>query len=314
MKRFTETTKWRDVWHRRLTTTQKCLWSYLCDICDHAGIFEFDEEVCSFDISAKVKLSDLESLGDRVRHLYEKKWIIVKFIQFQYGKLSPECKPHKPVYAALEKHDLSPEDFEQNAAHRGLVDAYLRDKIITRDGGRCAYTGKALLPSEIAIDHVHPRSKGGNSKPSNLVCMDAKLNVLKADMSLEEFCVIANLNLSEVRERLSNTLSKPLNSLQEKEKDMETDKVTVKSGESAERGNPKAPKITDEEWMASLKANPDYKGINIDAEYRRAADWIAKNPGRQLSRPFFTNWLSKCEKPLTIKLPSQFPRGQSRCV
>ena len=63
----------------------------------------------------------------------------------------------------------------------------------------------------------------------------------------------------------------------------------------------KEPKITDEEWMASLKANSDYHGINIDTEYRRAAEWIAKNPGRQLSRPFFINWLSKAEKPLAIK-------------
>ena len=64
---------------------------------------------------------------------------------------------------------------------------------------------------------------------------------------------------------------------------------------------PKVPKIPDDEWMASLKANPEYSGINIDSEFRRASEWIAKNPGRQLSRPFFTNWLSKCEKPLTIK-------------
>lgn len=235
VKRFTETTKWRDVWHRRLTTVQKCLWSYLCDTCDHAGIFEFDEEICSFDIAAKVKMSDLEALGDRVSHIYDKKWIITKFIQFQYGKLSPDCKPHKPVYAALEKHNLVADDYEQNASHRCTVEGYLRDKIIARDGGRCAYTGKALLPSEIAIDHVQPRSKGGSNKPNNLVCMDATLNALKADLSLEEFCIVANLDLQIVRERLSNTLSKALNSLQDKEKDKESEKV--KDGESAERGS-----------------------------------------------------------------------------
>jgi len=70
---------------------------------------------------------------------------------------------------------------------------------------------------------------------------------------------------------------------------------------------PKAQKLTDEEWMASLKTNPEYLGINIDAEFRRAAEWIAKKPGRQLSRPFFTNWLSKCEKPLTLKPVSRIP-------
>lgn len=71
---------------------------------------------------------------------------------------------------------------------------------------------------------------------------------------------------------------------------------------------PKAPKLTDEEWMASLKTNPEYSGINIDAEFKRAADWITKNPGRQLSRPFFINWLSKCEKPLLIKPKLTIPK------
>jgi hypothetical protein len=83
---------------------------------------------------------------------------------------------------------------------------------------------------------------------------------------------------------------------------------------------PKAPKMTDEEWMASLKANPEYSGINIDAEFRRATEWINKNPPRQMSRQFFTNWLDRCEKPLTIKpKPVQtsclgamnFPKGHS---
>jgi hypothetical protein len=83
---------------------------------------------------------------------------------------------------------------------------------------------------------------------------------------------------------------------------------------------PKPSVMTDEEWMASLKANPQYSGISIDSEFRRAAEWIAKNPDRKMSRPFFTNWLSKCEKPLTIKpKPVQtsclgamsFPKGHS---
>lgn len=69
----------------------------------------------------------------------------------------------------------------------------------------------------------------------------------------------------------------------------------------------KPSEIPDEEWMASLKSNPEYSGINIDAEFRRAHEWIVKKPGRQLSRPFFTNWLSKCEKPLTLKPVSRIP-------
>jgi uncharacterized protein YdaU (DUF1376 family) len=68
--------------------------------------------------------------------------------------------------------------------------------------------------------------------------------------------------------------------------------------------NSKAKKISDEEWMAQLKTNSDYSGINIAAEFQRAHQWCQKN-SRQNSRHFFQNWLGKCEKPLTIKPKSQ---------
>jgi hypothetical protein len=84
---------------------------------------------------------------------------------------------------------------------------------------------------------------------------------------------------------------------------------------------PKAPKMTDEEWMSSLKSSPEYSGINIDSEFRRASEWVSKKPDRKMSRRFFENWLDRCEKPLTIKPkpkppesclgPSSFPKGHS---
>jgi uncharacterized protein YdaU (DUF1376 family) len=64
---------------------------------------------------------------------------------------------------------------------------------------------------------------------------------------------------------------------------------------------PKAPKLSDDEWMASLKSNPEHEGKNIDAEFRRASEWVSKQPDRKMSRRFFENWLERCEKPLTIK-------------
>lgn len=154
-----------------------------------------------------------------MRHLGGDKWVIVKFINFQYGKLSQDCKPHRPVFAALEKHGLNASQFYQSEEYRGLVDGYMRDKIIARDGGMCVYTGVPLLPSEIAIDHVVPRSKGGASKPHNLVSMDAKLNSLKSDLTVEEFCKIANLDIRVIRERLSNSLSKSINTPHVQDKD-----------------------------------------------------------------------------------------------
>jgi hypothetical protein len=62
----------------------------------------------------------------------------------------------------------------------------------------------------------------------------------------------------------------------------------------------KPSEIPDDEWIASLKTNPDHEGKNIDSEFRRAHEWCLKN-NRQNTRRFFENWLSKVEKPLTIK-------------
>jgi len=65
--------------------------------------------------------------------------------------------------------------------------------------------------------------------------------------------------------------------------------------------NSKAKKISDEEWMAQLKANPDHQGINIDSEYAKACEWCSKN-STTLSRRRFANWLGRAvaEKPIAI--------------
>lgn len=59
--------------------------------------------------------------------------------------------------------------------------------------------------------------------------------------------------------------------------------------------------VSDEEWMAELKANPNHQGINIDAEYSKACEWC-RTKNRTPSRRFFANWLGKAveDKPLAI--------------
>mgnify|MGYP003424797134 FL=1 len=173
----------------------------------------------------KINDDTLALLGERITRLDNGKIILTKFIKFQHGELSRECKAHNPVFKSLEANGLLTVD---------------------EDG----------------------------------------------------------------KERVSIPYANPMQRVQVKVEG----KVTVKPGESAERGKLKDSEIPDEEWMASLKSLPEYSGINVASEFKRAADWILKNPPRQMTRRFFTNWLSKCEKPLTIKPPPQFPRGQSRCV
>lgn len=106
MKRFTETTKWSNVWFRKLPPAEKCLWLWLCDNCDSAGVIEPDWEVLSIVLGADLDERNVQSFGDRVVKLPNGKLWLVSFIDFQYGKLSPDCKPHKAIFALLEKHGL----------------------------------------------------------------------------------------------------------------------------------------------------------------------------------------------------------------
>jgi hypothetical protein len=106
MKRFTETTKWDDPWFRKLSPKLKCLWGFICDRCDSAGVIEVDYEVASVQIGQKVTEADMQALGDRVELLECGKWWVIRFVAFQYGKLSEDCKPHVQVLQLLGMYNL----------------------------------------------------------------------------------------------------------------------------------------------------------------------------------------------------------------
>lgn len=107
-KRFTDTEKWKDPWYRQLKPVEKCAWTYVLDNCDNAGIYKVDLDLMAFCIGCDVE--DLNGIVDkfnsRVRVLDKEKWFIEKFIKFQYGVLSEDCKPHKPVIERLKNLNL----------------------------------------------------------------------------------------------------------------------------------------------------------------------------------------------------------------
>jgi 5-methylcytosine-specific restriction endonuclease McrA len=55
-----------------------------------------------------------------------------------------------------------------------------------RDGGRCAYTERLLIPEECSMEHVVPRSKGGTTEWKNVVLADKRINNLRGNRSLNE--------------------------------------------------------------------------------------------------------------------------------
>jgi 5-methylcytosine-specific restriction endonuclease McrA len=55
-----------------------------------------------------------------------------------------------------------------------------------RDGGRCQYTGRPLRPGEGNIDHVVPRSRGGETSWENCVLAAREVNARKGSRTPEE--------------------------------------------------------------------------------------------------------------------------------
>lgn len=108
MKRFTETDKWRDQWFRKLPADLKLAYLYVVDNCDAAGVWEGDYELAEFVLGSKPCWTQLiELLGERVQIVNGGKWWLTRFIGFQYGELSEDCKPHQNVIRLLKMHGLS---------------------------------------------------------------------------------------------------------------------------------------------------------------------------------------------------------------
>ena len=106
MKRFTETQKWEDPWFRKLKPEMKLLWQWLLDRCDNAGVIDPDLDLASFQIGYQYPIDTLSTFGVRLHLLSGGKYFIPKFIQFQYGQLSVDCKAHKPIFMSLQKHSI----------------------------------------------------------------------------------------------------------------------------------------------------------------------------------------------------------------
>ncbi len=80
-----------------------------------------------------------------------------------------------------------------------------RRNIFARDGNRCQYCGRRFATSDLSLDHVMPRSRGGGATWENIVCACIRCNVRKGGRTPNE----AGMHLirEPIRPRTSPTLS-----------------------------------------------------------------------------------------------------------
>jgi hypothetical protein len=140
-KRWVDTECWDDPWFQGLSPVNKLFWRYICDRCDCAGVWKVNRSLAEFQIGAEIDWDNLlATFKDRVVALSEEKWLVVKFLKFQYIKLSRNCKPHEKVFDALKEHGLIDMVDTLMEAQRDIIADTLTGRVTDRVYGRVADT------------------------------------------------------------------------------------------------------------------------------------------------------------------------------
>lgn len=100
-KRFTDTNKYKDPWFRKLEPKLKVLFLFMCDDCDHAGVWKENFQTFNMLFGFNASASDMVGFGDKILMLNEETYLIRSFIKYQYGPLNPDNKAHLGVIRAL---------------------------------------------------------------------------------------------------------------------------------------------------------------------------------------------------------------------
>lgn len=113
-KRFTDTNKYKKPFIRGLQGAYKLFWDYLYHDCDHAGIWIVDFEIAQLYLGRDMPVNRYDALkffNEGETRIIEfdnaKKWLIVPFIQFQYGELNEQNRVHASILLELKKAGIN---------------------------------------------------------------------------------------------------------------------------------------------------------------------------------------------------------------
>jgi hypothetical protein len=157
-KRFADTNKYKKPFIRSLPGAYKLLWDFLYLDCDHAGIWIVDFDVAQMYIGSDMKISREEALKffntEEVR-IFEfdgkKKWFIIPFIEFQYGRLSEKNKAVSSVITILKKYGFLDEDLHLTIPPSSPLQG-AKDKVKEKDKDKeMDKDGKMLCPKMVSV-------------------------------------------------------------------------------------------------------------------------------------------------------------------
>jgi 5-methylcytosine-specific restriction endonuclease McrA len=102
-----------------------------------------------------------------------------------------------------------------NRSSKAWISKVDRLSVYLRDGFLCGYCGRDLhnaKPSEVHLDHLTPRSKGGDDKPTNVVLSCNSCNCRRKELHWRRFATPeAAARISRQRRRvLPTTLARAI--------------------------------------------------------------------------------------------------------
>ena len=128
----------------------------------------------AIDINYGVKEDGSPDFGNpQMRPVDWDEWITLPVRDWDFSIKTVRMEIRVPTVLVAKNYTKVPEvRFGKNPSN---------EQIRLRDGNRCQYTGRKLKKEEISIDHVLPRSKGGDNSWGNMVVTSKELNALKGD-------------------------------------------------------------------------------------------------------------------------------------
>ncbi len=109
-KRFTDADKWDDGWFCEQPSAIKLFWIYLCDQCDHAGVWEVNWRLAKFHLGDIDRTAIEQALAGRFESIAGgRRWFVRGFIRFQYPGGLLTSPVHKRIRASLIAHGIDPD-------------------------------------------------------------------------------------------------------------------------------------------------------------------------------------------------------------
>ena len=108
-KRFVDTELWQKEWFQDLSLENKVFLKYIFESCDCAGVWNANYRLASFVLGGKYSIENINQINSKKMQfdfLPNGDVFVIDFIKFQYGTLSENCKPHKPIIEKLKKYNL----------------------------------------------------------------------------------------------------------------------------------------------------------------------------------------------------------------